>query len=76
MLRSTAASRSSFQFSESFSTVLSLASTAAYRAFEQLIGKLARGIRRARLLPEMLLHQRGFAPRHVPLEKHLQRELA
>ena len=46
------------------------------RAFEQLIREFARGIRSARLLPEMLLHARRLAPRHVPLKKHLQREFA
>ena len=64
------------QFSESFSTSLSLASACGHRAFEKLIREFARGIRGARLLPEMLLHVRRLLPRHVPLEKHLQRELA
>ncbi len=47
-----------------------------HRAFEQLIREFARGIRRPRLFPKVLLHRCRLPPRHIPLEKHLQGKLA
>ena len=45
-------------------------------ALEELVRELARGIGGARRLPEILLHAPRFLARHVPLEEHLQGELA
>ena len=77
MLRSTAASRSIRQFSESFVDQLvgrlRLRATVPSNSSFANLRVCLRGVRR---LPERLLDAGGRLARHIPFEEHLQRELA
>ena len=76
MLRSTAASRSSLQFSESFSTACRWLPLRRQRLRKVDSRICAWNRRRARTSRNVVPRSAGSWPRHVPLEKHLQRELA